>query len=365
MSEAALQAEIVRLNKVIQALMNRAERNENVQGSDFNLFHTAVLLEEQVRRRTEELEAALAENERITRALRESETKFRVLVDQSLVGFTLYDGERFVYVNPRFAEMVGYSVDELMQMSAFDLSPADDVARVARILEKAFSKEFMPGTLVANVLRKDGEVMNAEIAGAIAEIGGKANLLSVWTDVTARLRVEREVEKLNLRLQEQAIRDPLTGLYNRRYLDEALARELARAGRKGYGVCVVMGDIDHFKIINDTYGHQTGDEVLRAFAGLLTRNSRAGDLCCRYGGEEFLLVMPDVTESQACQRAESLCAAIRDMQFTHDGKHFGMTASFGVSCFPMHGQDGDSLTGAADAAMYKAKEAGRNRVCCR
>ncbi len=365
MSEQELQQEIVRLNKVVEALMNRVERSDNVQGEDFNLFHTAVLLEEQVRRRTEELEAALNENERITRALRESENKFRALVHQSLVGFTLYDGQHFVYANPRFIEMTGYGMEELRGLSAMDLAPEEGKPKVERIIAKAFSRDFRPGAFVADVKCKDGQVMNAEIAGVISEIGGKPHLLSVWTDVTERVKVEREVQELTIQLQEQAIRDPLTRLHNRRYFDESLARELAIAARKGYTVSIVMGDIDHFKSINDTYGHQTGDEVLKVFAALLLQNSRTSDICCRYGGEEFMLVMPDVSLDLACQRAEAIREEILQKKFAHAGHQFVITASFGVASFPVHGPSSDALTAAADAALYDAKGAGRNRVCCR
>jgi diguanylate cyclase (GGDEF)-like protein/PAS domain S-box-containing protein len=365
MTERELEAEIVRLNKVVKALMDRAERNENVQGSDFNLFHTAVLLEEQVRLRTDELQAALEENERITRDLRESETRFRALADQSLVGLTLYDGERFSYVNPRFSEMIGYSMEELSRMSVFDLIPATDRERTARIVEKGMSRDFTPGTFKATVLPKDGTVMVAEIAGSAFEIRGRVQLLAVWTDITERLRNEHDVEALTQQLKELSIRDPLTGLFNRRYLDAALQRELDLASRKGHPVCVVMGDIDHFKLVNDTYGHQAGDEVLKAFGAMLVANSRTSDICCRYGGEEFLLLMPDASQEIACQRAEIIRSAIQILEIGTETQPIRITASFGIASFPRHGDDPNQLTSAADAALYEAKATGRNRVVCR
>ncbi len=230
-NEEALRAEIVRLNKVVQALMNRAERSMSLQGSDFNLFQTAIMLETQVRQRTEELEAAL-----------------------------------------------------------------------------------------------------------------------------------REVQTLQAKLREQALRDPLTGLYNRRYLTETFDRELLRAERCARPVSVIMGDIDHFKDVNDTYGHRAGDEVLKAFSELLQHNARGSDIYCRYGGEEFLMVLFDMMGDDACLRTEQLRHAFATAAITLGETVIQVTASFGVAVFPVDGHTGDMLIAAADAALYAAKDAGRNQV---
>jgi diguanylate cyclase (GGDEF)-like protein/PAS domain S-box-containing protein len=364
-SDEKLQAEVVRLNKIIQALMDRAERNENVQGSDFDLFHTAVLLEEQVQRRTRELQAVLAENELITRALRESEVKFHAVVEQSLVGITLLDGKKFVYANPKFAAMTGYSVEELMQMGALEITPPQERAKTAELIQSGITGKSAPSTFVVNVLRKDGQIMNAEISAALPiEIGGQTVLMSMWSDVTDRLRVENEVKALNDLLRNQAIRDPLTGLFNRRYLEETLERELEMAQRQGYEVSLIMGDIDHFKAINDTFGHQAGDEVLRRFSELIQLSSRASDVCCRYGGEEFLLVLPNVSEEIAAQRAEEIRLAIAQTPIRVGTTDIRVTLSFGVATYPAHGDSAEILVAAVDAALYMAKSSGRNQVSC-
>lgn len=362
MTEQALQAEIVRLNKVVQALMDHAERGE--QGSAYNLFQTTIMLEDQVRHRTEELQAALHENERITRALRESEEKFRALVDQSLVGITLTDGEHFVYANPCFAAMTGYRVDELIQMSLLDITPEIDRPRASELIRKRMTDIHRREGFVVNVLCKSGALMNAEISGASIHIAGKVLLMSVWLDVTERLRIEREVQALNQALREQAIRDPLTGLFNRRHLKETLDRQLQSARAEGFEVSLIMGDIDHFKRVNDSYGHLAGDQVLRTFGELVARHSRPDDIGCRYGGEEFLLVLPKVSLETACLRAEQLRLAVESASVRCDAMEIRVTASFGVASYPAHGRESASLVAAADAAMYAAKEAGRNRVQC-
>lgn len=231
-------AEIARLNKVVAALMDRAEQAASVQTSGYSLLQTAILLEEQVRSHTAELEAALAENERITRTLKESGAKF----------------------------------------------------------------------------------------------------------------------------QEDATRDPLTGLYNRRYLEDSLERELAAARRHGGPISLIMVDLDHFKAINDRYGHPGGDQVLRAVGQVLHRQVRGSDIFCRYGGEEFLLVLPGMPMETAAARAEHLCQELAATPVAFGAEPIPITASFGLAAFPRHADSAPSLIAAADQALYSAKRAGRNRV---
>ncbi len=159
-------------------------------------------------------------------------------------------------------------------------------------------------------------------------------------------------------LREQAITDPLTGLHNRRFLQDYLPRELARARRRGTPVAILMIDLDHFKRINDISGHAAGDSVLARIGALLKRHIRTSDVACRYGGEEFLLVLPETALDGARSKAEQIRASVeRDRS-----ARLGVTASFGVALFPDHAADPDALTGAADRAMYEAKARGRNRV---
>jgi diguanylate cyclase (GGDEF)-like protein len=165
------------------------------------------------------------------------------------------------------------------------------------------------------------------------------------------------------KLQEQAISDPLTGLYNRRYLSEFLPRELGRSGRNAVPVAVMLIDLDHFKRVNDSFGHEAGDIVLVAVGALLKEKVRGSDIACRYGGEEFALVLPETGEEPAARRAEDIRIAISALALSHAGKPLGKaTASFGIALFPDHAQDTDTLLRVADVALYAAKGAGRNRV---
>ena len=358
----ALRAEIVRLNKIVQALMNRAERSMSVGESDFGMFQTAIMLEEQVRRRTEELEAALRTNEKILRTLRESEGKFHGLVDQSLVGIAILLDGKFSHVNPKLAAIFGYSVDELSQLGLLDVVAEEDRPLVAERLRKGIAGETRDDHVRYLGLRKDGTPVHVEVASSRMTVAGKPALIAVLTDISERVQAEMDVHILNTQLREMASHDALTGLYNRRYLEDSFERELIRVARQNHPLSVVMGDLDHFKIVNDTYGHQTGDEVLREFARMMKLYARGSDICCRYGGEEFLLVLPDMAEDKACERAEQLREAIAAVPVTVGTASIRVTASFGVATFPQHGKTGDELVAAADSALYTAKESGRNRV---
>ena len=185
--------------------------------------------------------------------------------------------------------------------------------------------------------------------------------------VTYMLRETIALGLVNLRLREklrnQSVRDPLTGLFNRRYLDESLDLELERAKRAENPVATIMVDVDHFKKFNDTFGHDAGDYVLKIVADLLARSMRKGDVAGRYGGEEFLLLMPGTDLEPAAARAEMLRSAIAALDVSYAGRKLGkITASFGVSAFPNDGDSGATIVQAADKSLYAAKSGGRDRV---
>ncbi|PKD42083.1 hypothetical protein CWO84_01375 [Methylomonas sp. Kb3] len=361
--ESELRAEIVRLNKVVEALMNRVEHSSTQHYSDFDQFQTTIMLENLVRARTKELDAALRENEKINRALQEAEEKFHRVLDQSLVGITMIIDDRFHYVNPKFAAIFDYPVDELMTMDIMELVSDADEPTVRAAMQKALNQELAKINFVANAVRRNGQMITVEVSVSPAiDIGGKPALIAVLADISERLRSERQVQALHEQLQYQAIHDPLTGLYNRLFLNENLERELLLAERQGYEVSVVMSDLDHFKMINDCYGHQAGDAVLKAFADILKRHARASDLDCRYGGEEFFLVLPDTSLQTANERAESIRLALIAQPIAVADISIHVTASFGVATYPANGLSPVALIGAADKALYLAKDAGRNQV---
>jgi diguanylate cyclase (GGDEF)-like protein len=172
-----------------------------------------------------------------------------------------------------------------------------------------------------------------------------------------------EINQLHDQLREQALRDPLTNCFNRRYLDETLARESSRADRDDHKVGLVMLDIDHFKQVNDKYGHQMGDQVLRAIGKLLQEKVRFGDIVCRYGGEEFLVVFPGISLNALNERAQMICRQISSLIVSSPaGDGISVTVSAGVALYPEHGEDIEEVLNHADEALYDAKRAGRNAV---
>ncbi|GIZ53501.1 hypothetical protein NCCP691_35150 [Noviherbaspirillum aridicola] len=171
-----------------------------------------------------------------------------------------------------------------------------------------------------------------------------------------------EISGLQAQLREQANRDPLTGLYNRRYFDASFERELARCQREGLPLSLVMIDVDHFKQINDRHGHPVGDEVLKALSELLQQQVRASDIACRYGGEEFLVLLPSAPPEVASARVDEWRRAFAACSVAAGDGKVHATLSAGVAGFPAHALTSNELLRRADAALYRAKTAGRNRV---
>lgn len=163
-------------------------------------------------------------------------------------------------------------------------------------------------------------------------------------------------------LRDQSIRDPLTGWFNRRHMEDTLAREIARAQRSRTPLSIVVADIDHFKKINDMHGHPAGDAVLRAATRHMAAQIRTSDVACRFGGEEFVLILPDCTKEGAMAKAQAQCDSLRALRIREGATTIAVTASFGVATAPEDGADATALFHAADAAVYAAKRGGRDRV---
>ncbi|MBS7457528.1 diguanylate cyclase [Coralloluteibacterium stylophorae] len=202
---------------------------------------------------------------------------------------------------------------------------------------------------------------------------GVLHLAAAGTDGTLRVEIAAAAaEQLSLalsnlrlreRLRQQSIRDPLTGLYNRRYLEESLLRDLARCARRTMPLAVLMLDLDRFKAFNDTHGHAGGDALLAEFGRLLQSQVRGEDVACRYGGEEFTLILPEADADTALARAEAIRAATRELRVVAGGRPLpAVSVSIGLAMFPAVAETGTGLLEAADAALYQAKAEGRDRV---
>lgn len=220
------------------------------------------------------------------------------------------------------------------------------------------------------------QTIDLRIAPILSQDGEAYGRLIILRDISKRTLAERELrnsnkllrdqiienEQLQAQLREQAIRDSLTGVFNRRYLEESLVRELARMEREKQPLSVAMLDIDAFKNFNDTYGHSVGDRMLQSLATILIQNTRVGDIVCRYGGEEFAVVLPGASPQIAIERIEKCRHAFQEQRIKLGGKELGSTLSAGVASFPKDGTVSDQLLDVADKALYLAKQKGKNIV---
>lgn len=318
----------------------------------------------------------ITEQTRIADALAESERRYRTLTEITpfpVVVSRIADGG-VVFCNQRARERLDLGSGDLEGLSApkFWERPQERETIIARLQERGFVFDHE-----AQLRTLKGTTFWARVSAIlIPRPGGASEAFVSFTDVTESKQAELELQKANMDLQlrlleieelqsqlrEQAVRDSLTGLYNRRYLTETLERELARARREGHPLALVLIDLDHFKRLNDSRGHQAGDAVLSAVADCLQADIRAGDLACRYGGEEFLILLPGMGLDKAVARAEIWRQAFHELDVSHRGEVVAVTASFGVAVYPEHGQTPEALIQAADSALYVAKGSGRDRV---
>ena len=190
-----------------------------------------------------------------------------------------------------------------------------------------------------------------------------ADLREIADTLSQYLSLSLANVKLSESLSAQSIQDPQSGLYNRRFMEESLQREILRAARKQTTIGIIMADLDHFKKFNDVYGHAAGDKIITQIGKLLKENFRGSDIACRYGGEEFLVILPESSPEDTAKRAESFRENVKNLELVFQGKILGsITLSIGVASYPANGTRIEELLRTADMALYKAKQEGRDRV---
>jgi len=303
------------------------------------------------------------EQKRVEEALRESEERLRFITENTRDVVWQLDRElRFTYINGADERMRGYAREEIIGHSFKDTItptgyPIVDQAMQRRHNQAAKEQKVGAESFEVEMICKDGSLLWVEINSTpIYDKSGQiVGYIGVTRDATQR-------HETHQRLREQTIRDPLTGLFNRRFLDESLERELSRAKRDNLPLSLLMIDIDRFKHLNDTYGHQAGDEVIKRLGELIRNGARSADLPCRYGGEEFLLVLPNMTLERATERAQQWRIAFAKEKIEFGDTSLSSTFSVGVAAYPDHGDSSEVLIRAADQALYTAKDSGRNRV---
>lgn len=295
----------------------------------------------------------------VERKLRESEERHRLLADNAADVIWTMDlhGQR-TYVSPSVEKLRGFSAQEVMKQTDEELLCPESLILMQKGLKLASEKVGSQQTL--NPFRgefeqpcKEGSTIWVEttVSGIYNEEGRFIGMLGVDRDIAERKKMEAEIRQLS-------VTDKLTQLYNRLKTDETLERELERSARSEIPFSLILLDIDHFKSVNDNFGHQVGDSVLVELANILKNNVRSMDVSGRWGGEEFLIILPETDKEGAMLVAEKLRMSIDQNSFARAGK---ITASFGVSVYNKDPSP-ETIVSRADSALYKAKEKGRNRV---
>jgi diguanylate cyclase (GGDEF)-like protein/PAS domain S-box-containing protein len=293
-------------------------------------------------------------------ALRESEEMSRSMLENAAMGMYLLQDKKFIYVNPNFENIIGYGSQELLGREALGYTHPDDRDTVrTKAVENLKGISSLPYEF--RMMRKDGRLIWVMERVAPIRYKGKRAVLASFMDITERKKAEDALVEARNALEHLAMHDPLTGILNRRAILDILLRELPRAKRQGTGLAIGICDIDHFKSINDTYGHPVGDEVLCGLVRIMQSNLRQYDLLGRLGGEEFLVITPGIQEDDVVPLYQRLLSGVAETTLPTKSESLSITISIGVKIW--RGEENpDEVLKAADDALYDAKKSGRNRV---
>lgn len=307
-------------------------------------------------------------------AQKQTEEKLRIFfqaVEQNPTSILITDPQgRIEYVNPRLVQLTGYRLEELRGRTPQVFKSGETAGDIyANLWATITGGQVWEGEILNR--KKNGQTYwtHQLIAPVLDDQGRVTHYVAMQEDITQRKNAETEMHDLNIRLQgklteietlhvqlrEEAIRDGLTRLFNRRYMEETLEREISRGARDPRPISVVMMDVDMFKSINDSLGHQAGDIVLQTLGTLLLENTRTSDIACRFGGDEMVVVMPGATTDVAIARAEEWRNAFSQLRFTFGDEILTATLSLGIATFPDQAKSAIELLTAADKAMYWAK----------
>lgn len=291
------------------------------------------------------------------------------LVEKMTDGIIVLDEQkRVVDINPAARKLIGPAAEGALGQSINTV-----LAAWPQYLDQF--RDVMETHVELALDKPDRRTIELVISPLRTRRGKVTGRLIMLRDISARRRAQDNLQQANellkaqleenqllqAKLREQAVHDALTGMFNRTYLDDTLGRELARAEREGSPVSLLMIDIDHFKSVNDTYGHKAGDLMLEAIGRLFMSRTRSSDMIFRYGGEEFLALLPGMPLDAAAERAECLCEKVEALKVDYEGKSVQITVSIGAATYHA-GLNADAVLGAADRALYKAKALGRNCV---
>jgi diguanylate cyclase (GGDEF)-like protein/PAS domain S-box-containing protein len=324
---------------------------------------------EELRRINAGLQREIERREQTQATLSDREAHYRNLTETMKDVVWILDAEtlRFTYVSPSIQLLRGYTPEEIMVHSLSTAVAPEDAERLTQTIRDNREK-FLSGVLGPNdyqtteieQMRKDGTRVWTEVIARYVKNDktGAVEVHGVTRDISER-------RALRLELERQAATDSLTGIANRRHFLTTLQKEIDRCKRHGRTLSLLMLDIDHFKAVNDTFGHATGDRALQAVARSCGKEMRSTDLCGRIGGEEFALLLVETDLDQACHVAERLIAQVETIEiFAENGQPVRLTTSIGVAEYHPQTENLSDLMVRADKALYKAKNKGRNRFEC-
>src|SRR5512138_3790343 len=282
--------------------------------------------------------------------IKTSELRYRRLFEAAQDGILLLDAVTgaITDVNPFLIKMLGYSREEFIQKKLWEVGAFKDI-EASREAFKALQMDEYIRYEDLPLRAKNGKLVDVEFVSNVYMVEDERVIQCNIRDITERKRAEDALLKSQAFLLEQSVRDHLTGLFNRRYMEETLERELLRAARKQLSLGIMMLDVDNLKRFNDTWGHAAGDEILRELGSLLLRQVRGEDIACRYGGDEFILVLPDASRDVTRERAELICQLAKKLSLHFEGQSLAaVTLSLGVAVFPEHGATSTAILRVVD-----------------
>jgi diguanylate cyclase (GGDEF)-like protein/PAS domain S-box-containing protein len=293
-----------------------------------------------------------------------SELRYRRLFEAAQDGILILDAKTGMIkdVNPFLIKMLGYPREEFVEKKLWEVDTFKDIEARQDTFQALQEDEYIRYKDLP-LRAKDGKLIQVEFVSNVYSAGSEKVIQCNIRDITERKQAQDALLKSEALLREQSVRDYLTGLFNRRYMDETLERELLRAFRKQLSLGIIMLDVDDFKRFNDTYGHAAGDAILRELGNMLLEHVRGYDIPSRYGGDEFVIILPDATRVVTSERAELICEYAKQFHLQFEGQTLeAVTLSLGVAVFPEDGSTSAAVLRTADVALYRAKREGRGQV---